>query len=143
MVDVLNNRDSFMNQVGLELKRAERYSIFVSLLLFDLSTIIKENDTSNEVIASILTRIAAQIREMDNAALVDDNKLALLFPETDRQGAEIASKRIVEAIKGQLKQLFDHEPNDIITAEMASYPDAAGAKSIKDFMAEYAENMKN
>lgn len=133
----------FINKVDLELKRAERYSIFVSVLLFDLSFLPdKYRNESPDVVRDILDEIHKQIRDIDDAAILGDNKLALLFPETDRQGAEIAARRLVDTIKKRLEEL-NAQIDNILTPEMASYPDAAGARSIKDFLMEYSTKSLN
>lgn len=137
-------RNKFLNHVDLELKRAERYSIFLSLLLFDLSKIIKDlSSDSEEIVQKIAEDVSRQVREIDKASLIDNDKLALLFPETNRQGAEIVSKRVIETIKAHINDIIEQKLTAVITPEMVSYPDAAGAKSFKEFILEYKESMTN
>lgn len=135
---------NFLNRVDIELKRAERYRIFISLLVLDLSFIDSELMDNQEAIKQeILDAVAKEIREIDLVSVLKDSKLALLFPETNRQGAEIASKRITEAIKKNLSEKKQESPAEVITMEMSSYPDAAGARSISEFLTEYSETNIN
>ncbi|NOY88908.1 MAG: diguanylate cyclase [FCB group bacterium] len=140
----VTSNDPFLAQVDIELQRAERYRIFISLIVLDLS-FIKDLFPHQEIsiIDNLMQMIGKHIRAIDNVSKMEKEKLALLFPETTRQGAEIASKRIVELVKGYLSEIKNKKFEQIIPLEMASYPDAAGAKSITDFLKEYSEKNRN
>lgn len=134
----------FLNRVDKELKRAERYRIFISLLVLDLSFIDSEIIEDPDAIKQeILEAVAKEIREIDLVSVLKDSKLALLFPETNRQGAETASKRITEAIKKNLADKKQEAAEQLITMEMSSFPDAAGARSISEFLKEYSQKNIN
>ena len=136
--------EPFFNKVDIELKRAERYRIFISMIIFDISFVNTLcDDNQEQVIENILNLVKKNIRAIDNVSLVENSKLALLFPETTRQGAEIASKRLSNIIKENLEQLNTAKIDQVIPLEMASYPDAAGAKSIADMLKEYSDNNLN
>jgi len=140
----LTSNDPFLAQVDIELQRAERYRIFVSLIVLDLS-FVKDLFPHQEIsiIDNLIQMIRKHIRTIDDVSKMEKEKLALLFPETTRQGAEIASKRIVEQIKDYLSKIKNKKFEQVIPLEMASYPDAAGAKSITDFLKEYSEKNRN
>jgi len=134
----------FLDRVGTELKRAERYRIFISLIVLDVDFIKSVFPRQSEsILNDIMGLVQKHIRAIDNISLLDSFKLGLLFPETTRQGAEIASKRISEIIRNRLSELNDKKLDQVIPLEMASYPDAAGAKSITDFLQEYSEKHLN
>lgn len=146
--DIVDNKkfepQKFLNRVNIELKRAERYRIFISLLVLDLSFIESElADNQDAIKEEILDAVAKEIREIDLVSVLNDSKLALLFPETNRQGAEIASKRITEAIKKNLADKKQEAAEKLITMEMSSFPDAAGVRSISEFLKEYSEKNIN
>ena len=129
----------FIDRVDIELKRAQRYQIFVSLLVYDLSFLSPnqiEEDSSLK--NKILQAVSQAIRTIDNVSLLASNKIALLLPETNRQGAEIASKRISTIVSDCLKSLNVETTYDTVAPQMASYPDAAGMKTIKDFLTDFS-----
>jgi GGDEF domain-containing protein len=134
-------QQSFLDRVDIELKRAERYRIFISMLVFDLSFIDNLFPQNPAEIKKELTDwITNDIRAIDFASRLEDNKLALFFPETGRQGAELASKRITDMIKEKIAELHDIQVQQSIAPRMASFPDAAGADSIDDFLKSYEMN---
>lgn len=135
----------FVDRVGVELKRAERYRIFISLIIFDLSFIESFSpDSGVSVKTELAETVGKHIRAIDDVSFLGPTKLGLLLPETTRQGAEIASRRIAELVRAKLSEMNNNEQFDkIISLEMASYPDAAGAKSIADFLRECADSSMN
>lgn len=143
---VLQNSSNldFLTLADLELRRAERYRIFVSLLVLDLSVV---KQLFGDAAASVLTDIAQvagrKIRCTDTATVVDDYRLALLFPETPRQNAVVASQRLTELVKRFLSERLGRNVEDTIPVEMASYPDAAGAKSVTAFLSELGQRSVN
>lgn len=129
----------FMDKVDIELKRAQRYQIFVSLLVYDLSSVSSNNtDTNNSLTHKILQAVVQAVRAIDNVSLLASNKIALLLPETNRQGAEIASKRISSVVQTCLESDGSQLNVETVAPVMASYPDAAGMKSIKDFLTDFS-----
>ncbi len=135
---------SFFDRIDLELKRAKRYSVFVSMLLVDLSFVeeycIKEN---KRIIDEIYNLIRSQIRVVDFASVIDKYTIGFLFPETSRQGAEIVARRINDIIRQYLSKQNGCLKGRIIPMEMASFPDAAGNKTITEFLREYTEVTRN
>ncbi len=135
---------SFLSKVDLELKRAERYSVFVSLVVFDL-TFLKDQfgPDAPGAVRRLFASTRTKVREIDQVSIIDDYKLVLLLPETPRQGAEIAGRRVNELLRDLLSQEVAESAERIIPMEMASYPDAAGARSIADFLRDYSHNHRN
>ncbi len=129
----------FIDRMDIELKRAQRYQIFVSLLVYDLS-FLSEAKSDNELSLKdiILQAITQAIRTIDNVTLLASDKIALLLPETNRQGAEIASKRITSVVAECLKAQNLEPEFQTVSPQMASYPDAAGMKTIKDFLTDFS-----
>lgn len=134
----------FLEKVGLELKRAERYSVFVSLVVLDLSFLTTYFGPEASGLIRRLHRTArVNVREIDSVSVVDGDKLVLLLPETPRQGAEIAGRRVSEVLQDELSRSGEELDDRIIPLEMASYPDAAGARTIADFLATYSHKHRN
>jgi len=135
---------SFLSKVDLELKRAERYSVFVSLVVFDMSFLEgRFGPDAAGVLQQLYASARARVREIDEVSLLDDRKMVLLLPETPRQGAEIACRRVTEVLRDELSRVTIDSPEQVIPVEMASYPDAAGAKTIADFLRDYGETHRN
>ena len=132
------SNNPFINKVDIELKRAQRYQIFISLLVYDISFVKDiKNGQSEKAQTDILQLVSDKIRAIDDVSILDSSKIALLLPETNRQGAEVASRRISNVLQDFIKANSEKEVNQPIFPEMASYPDAAGMKSIKDFITDY------
>jgi GGDEF domain-containing protein len=136
--------ESFLAKVDTELKRAERYRFFVSLIVLDLSftrPIFGQN--SFQVVSDLLETVQTNIRIVDDVSLMDEHSVVLLLPETSRQGAEMAAKRVSELIRNSLAARVEKRIEQMIPMEIASYPDAAGAKTVKDFVRELTRQNSN
>lgn len=143
MTDNLYNVDTFLNQTSIELKRAERYRVFVTLIVFDLSFLDEMfGDRKPEVLDSIVKLAQSSIRGSDIISHINGS-MALLIPETPRQGAEITSRRLSSLIRAKVSEFAGCDVEDIIPLEMASYPDTAGAKTLPEFLTELADRSRN
>lgn len=138
------NEAGFLHKVDIELKRAERYRVFVSLLMLDLSDVGQEGtDGATATTSEILRIVETNIRVIDAASVVGKDRLVLLLPETSRQGAELAARRLSSLIQKNLSKVFTGSNVSKIPVEMASYPDAAGARTVKDILQEMSESNVN
>ena len=122
---------AFLDKIEAEMQRAKRYRIFLSMVVFDLSSL-----NQGLTMKTLLEQVQAKIRAVDDAALLGVRKLGILLPETTRQGAEIAAKRLSQVVKESFTRQADEISTDLIPVEMASYPDAAGARTIPEFLQE-------
>jgi GGDEF domain-containing protein len=129
----------FVERVGEELQRAERYRIFVSLVVLDLDSLKKDRARETAEFDRLVNLIKGNTRSIDSAALVNSHKMAVLLPETPRQGAEIAARRVTELIRQSFPADFNENVDQVIPLEMASFPDAAGAKTVKEILSELTE----
>jgi GGDEF domain-containing protein len=136
--------EKFARTLDLELKRAKRYRIFISMSVLDLSFTgdIAGAEGAFSLDATV-DLIREHIREIDNVVALEDDRVGLLFPETPRQGAEIASKRLAELIKNSIENATHKSLDALIPVEMVSYPDAAGAKSMTDYLEELLKKRRN
>jgi len=141
-----NNRISrptnepFVQRISLELKRAERYRIFVSLVVLDLSFLKGRNGNDRSgLIDGIVDIVSKHIRVIDQLSLIDRYKLVVLMPETQRQGAEAAARRLTDLVRNDIENRTHDQLDRMIPLEMASFPDAAGARSISDIIREFSE----
>lgn len=82
----------FVWRVEQELKRAERYSSFVSLVTFECIPVSHSWDEGlKEKVTEVL---ASSVRETDIVGVSDACRMALLLVETPRRGAERAAERV-------------------------------------------------
>ena len=138
---VMKDSEFFSKTLDLELQRAKRYRVFVSMTVFDLSFLRSSQDES--LLQDSIELIRKNVRAIDSVAAVGEYKIGLLFPETPRQGAEVSSRRIAELLKDRLMGQADCDARELIPLEMVSYPDAAGARSFSDSLAEIAVSSRN
>jgi diguanylate cyclase (GGDEF)-like protein len=101
-----NNRGYFMELLGMELDRAERYGRLFSFLMFDLDHFKSVNDTrghaaGDEALRS-LCRVfqASGLRDTDFFGRIGGEEFALVLPETNLHGAIETAERI----RGNLKR---------------------------------------
>ena len=140
----ITNSEIFLNQVGLELKRAERYRIFLSMVVFDFSFLSEiPPQKSKEIIDKIRGITHKNVRSSDIISQFGKQYLALLFPETSRQGAELTSRRLADEIKRGIGELMPEKSEKAINLEMSSFPDTGGAKTIEDFLKDLIQKSRN
>lgn len=142
--NIIRTGDPFLQRAGLELKRAERYRIFLSLVVIDLASAKEHHGGSGEeAVRQAMDVVAANIREVDAAAVVDASKVVLLLPETPRQGAEAAARRLSDLIRKQVLGNGNGNGDRVLPMEMASYPDAAGVRTVADVLIDFTEKLPN
>ena len=136
---------NFANRIKYELKRAERYRIFVSFLVFDIGSVLKmidgpladDDKARKEFLRSVNSVIRGSVREIDAVSNDDRIKIGVLCPETSRQGAEAAAKRIQTILGNYCTDHFGNSRDYLIPVEISSFPDAAGNRSIASYFEEY------
>ena len=135
---------NFADRVGVELNRAERYRVFVSITTLDLKA-VKDlaGVQATEICDRLMETVSGSVRACDYVALLEDSCLAMLFPETPRQGAEIASRRLAGIIRDKVLELTGHAADGLIPVEIVSYPDTAGAKTLDRFLEDLAQRSRN
>ncbi len=138
LLGVTTRNNGFAKKVQLELKRASRYRTFISLIIIDLSSIGAFEDNTSPILEDITMAVRGNIRETDEAATLDGNRIGLLVPETSRQGAEIAARRIHEVVKSHLNGMGALNGTNPVRLEIASFPDAGGNRTVAEFIEELA-----
>lgn len=135
---------TFLTMAEIEMRRAERYRIFVSLLVLDLS-ILQEivPDRTAELVDRLVDLAATRIRCTDSIAATDPYRVALLFPETPRQSAMLAAHRLTDMVRHVLSEETGKAVDAIIPVEIVSYPDAAGAKTLAKALQDLAQKSRN
>jgi GGDEF domain-containing protein len=83
--DRIVNRESFLNMLDLEVKRARRYQNFFSILRLKLSPLPSfENRTDSKIFCKTLSELLAKdLRESDILCSLVDDQWAILIPYAD------------------------------------------------------------
>lgn len=95
----LSNYRSFQHQMLMEVKRAFRYKLSLSMLILDIDNFKSVNDTYGHLIGNIaLTEIAdiirSSVREVDIVARFGGEEFAVVMPETPLEGALVLAERL-------------------------------------------------
>jgi GGDEF domain-containing protein len=143
-LDATGIRQFFFEQAEVELKRAERYRVFVSLVVLDISAVGELNEGERTLVAGeVENLVKSGIRGCDYFSICGRGCLVALFPETSRQGAETAGRRLGEKIRSKISELTQRRIDEVVPLEMASYPDAAGAQSVSALLHDLAHRSRN
>ncbi|HEX9916143.1 MAG TPA: diguanylate cyclase, partial [candidate division Zixibacteria bacterium] len=96
-----------------ELKRAERYCEFLSLMVIDISSLSKFSQKKNkteqspkELEESLERIIRKNVRETDIVSRFEKNRLALLLSETPKEGASCVCRRLEEEIRAYASDIL-------------------------------------
>lgn len=115
-----------------ELKRAERYCEFLSLVIVDLSNLFESRIRAmakvsprqkSAQLADLRDFISGSVRETDLVSGFEDRRLALLLVETTQEGAKALSKRLEEGVKYFLRERLNLSGQLNIPFKIISYPD--------------------
>jgi len=134
----LYNRAYFEHYINLEIKRAERQSAFLSLIMMDIDDFKKYNDTYGHPTGDAFLKwigkvVRESIREVDVPARYGGEEFAVVLPYADREGAPVVAERVRTAISAESFVTPDMKNTGKTTVSMgiAYYPeDAASAKEL-------------
>jgi GGDEF domain-containing protein len=123
----------FRDHVLLELKRAERYRNFLSMLVLNLSEFlssagrrkIKSDKEADEFIKDVLYRLRLVSRETDTISPIDHSRLVMILPETDQKGAHIARDRMRAQLSDYLSEFLELDYKFEIPVEITSFPEGS------------------
>lgn len=104
------NRRLFEDYLARELNRASRYSSPFALLLIDLRSFKKVNDTFGHAVGDEVLRSAARacketIRGSDYPFRIGGDEFALLLPQSDSRSAESLAVRIAQRFEQYAKSV--------------------------------------
>jgi len=106
----LANRRQFMEVLARELDRAVRYGRPLALVLLDLDRFKVVNDTHGHAAGDRVLKAAARAlrsvcRDVDLAARIGGEELALLLPETGVAGASSLAERLRQTLEATQHEL--------------------------------------
>jgi GGDEF domain-containing protein len=113
-----------------ELKRAERYACFLSLLNLNLdsllSTIKKREKFTNGDYGAAVNKIrdfvSGNLRETDIVSGIEDNRMLILLAETPYEGARRLSDRISKNLSDFISSTFDFSFKLEVPVEISTFP---------------------
>ena len=125
----------FAQRVQQELKRAERYCEFLSLMVIDITSLSKFArkkarlgpgwQTLEENLENTIRR---SVRETDIVSKFEKGRLALLLTETPKEGANCVRRRLTEELKMFVSSSFKVPQGWEAPAEIVSFPDKENGK---------------
>jgi diguanylate cyclase (GGDEF)-like protein len=121
-----------------ELRRARRYEHVVAVAIFDLDRFGEANARLGRLVADRLLREAAmllgnKIRDIDVASRPGEDELAVLLPQTDRNGAFLVAERFRREIEAHFRrrEAGGHPADLTVSGGVAAYPeDASDAEQL-------------
>lgn len=144
----LSNRRQFDHRLGLEVKRAERYTLNVSLVVMKVDNLDEYNDACGHMLGNLaLSDIALIIdkgtREVDTIARIDEDEFALVLPETNRLGALKLADRLREEVSAYPFPVPKEGDTASLTmsAGIATYP--GSAKDARELVAQAHRALEN
>ncbi len=129
----LDNHRAFHEKIHIELKRAERFSRQLCLLLVDIDFLKRFNDTfgqhnGNTAIKEISKILKNSLRRIDTAARYGGEAFTIILPETNLEGALLAAERIKRDVGTHPFLMQDNLTNLTVSIGVSVYPHDAATK---------------
>jgi GGDEF domain-containing protein len=126
----------FRDLALMELKRAERYRNFLSLLVLNLSEFlstagrrkIASREEAHQFMEKVINRVKGGARETDLISEVRNECLVMLLPETNGEGARVAGERLQKLLSEFLSDFLDSDYRFDVPLEITSFPEESGKK---------------
>lgn len=136
MAESESTRDEgFVERANIELERAERYRLFLSLICIDLSSVRGfSQPQDSDILEHLADSLQKKVRVCDVVSALSHGCLAILSPETNREGAEVAARRATLTVRDELNRMTGKSLPNTIPLEIASYPDAAGVRTVPQLL---------
>lgn len=123
------NKMSFLKKLTEHLQLSDRYSHHLSLAMLDVDHFKKFNDTYGHqtgdfILKEMTALISTLVRETDIVARYGGEEFAIIYPETDKNAALLASEKIRKTIESHHFISPDHKNLRItISMGIASAPE--------------------
>ena len=124
----LYNYRHFWERADAELKRANRYAESLSCLMIDIDNFKRINDRFDHqfgdlILKRISTIIKAPLRATDILARYGGDEFSILLPNTDYEGTQVISKKIMERVRRvQFETKGTSSAKVTISLGVSSYP---------------------
>lgn len=123
--------NGFIERTRQELSRAERYSLFLSIMFIDLSEFSRalgkrkhlSSDAAESLAERLETGLRRTVRDSDVVATFDRNRVGLLLMETSRAGLKVVKDRIEGFIRDYLRGAYQVPFEPTYQIKAASFPE--------------------
>ncbi len=124
----LHNRREFNAILDRHLSRAKRYGGYGAVLWMDLDGFKEINDglghkAGDELLASLAHRMRSTIRESDVLARLGGDEFAILYPNVDSTQAQVAAKRLLDAIRQHTANIQGQEIRTTASVGIVIFPE--------------------
>ncbi len=133
----LRSDRAFRSAVQQELRRARRYGQPVAVVLFDLDDFAAVNAAGGPLVGDRVLREVAillknKIRDIDLAARPGEDEMALVLPETDRNGALLVAERFRREVEGYFarREVGGRIVRSSVSGGVAGYPGDGGSAEV-------------
>ena len=122
----LENRRSLVEFGEVQLRLAQRYHSFFSIMLLDLDHFKKINDTyghliGDEILKNIAKILKESIRNVDHLGRFGGEEFVIILPNTSLENAVIVAERIRGVIANFKHNIEDHIIQITVSIGIASY----------------------
>ena len=127
------NRRHFDEAFRRVLSETDRFGGSASLVLVDIDHFKQVNDSyghdaGDAVLRSVARTLSEGVRSVDVCARIGGEELALLLPQTSRDGAYELADRLRRAIESRIVRYGSEEIRVTASFGVAAYPDCARAR---------------
>ncbi len=126
----LYNYRHFKEQLLMELNRAQRHNINVSLIMLDIDYFKHYNDTNGHPAGDVILKELAEllksnVRKIDLAARYGGEEFALVLMETNKESARFVAEKIRRLVEEHHFAYEEKQPNGKITIStgVATFPE--------------------
>ena len=142
-VTSLGNEWVFDNVLWREFNRAERYDAAMSVVLLEIVGLsdlkaAKGEEQANSVLKNVASLVLQMIRETDFAARYDYDRIIVIMPATDKQGADEFTERFRRALQEDTANLQEALEEVSILIGAACVPEE-GTKTAPQLVQKAAE----
>lgn len=124
----------FKEVVFVEVKRARRYTfpLSIALIAFDRLAVPVKDELRAQLMGGLALAIRRSLRDTDYPVQYGSDRVLLLMPHTDLQGAMVVSRRICERVARASLTHGDQVLRPTISVGVASTPPPGGDFSFAD-----------
>ena len=122
----LENRRSLMDFAEVQLKLAQRYKSFFSIILIDLDYFKKINDTyghliGDEILKNIAKILKYVLRNVDHIGRFGGEEFIVILPNTNLKNAVVTAEKVREAIANFKHNIEEQIIQATVSIGIASY----------------------
>ncbi len=126
----LYNFRYFSRKLSAEIRRAERYKQFLSLIMVDIDWFKRCNDNyghlfGNRVLQDLAQRIKESVRDVDVVCRYGGEEFAVILPQTQKADAQTIGERIRHKVESAdfISDAKDPRVKITVSLGVASYPE--------------------